>query len=196
MKSNKLAKDESGADASDAIIILALVLGVLLVLVYIGHSIGGIGTTISDWWSDVTGDILGGISSTFGGSSTIEADAETETMMQEMYVLDNFIITANTTSNNYEAVITDIGDTYRRYALSAIGEETSTTSYLFGEVGERLFGRAEVKTFTISDEAMSRLEKLREGETLTLQGENYSAKITAQGLLGTQAQYTLEIRTV
>jgi len=174
-------------------------LGILLVAVYIGHSLGGVGTVVGDWWSGVTESVtegIEGISATLGGSSTIELDSETETMLAEMYVLNNFIITANTTANNYEAVITDQGDTYRRYALSALGEETSTTSYLFGEAGERLFGRAQVKTFTISDEAMSRLEKLRVDETLTLQGESYSAKITAQGKAGTQAQYILEIRTV
>lgn len=193
MKSNKLAKDESGADASDAIIILALVLGVLLVLVYIGHSIGGIGTTISDWWSDVTGDILGGISSTFGGSSTIEAD---DSALKSMYEAESFIITANNTATNYRASLERVGDRYKRYMLSAMGTNTSTTEQLFGEAGERLFGRVQLKTFTISDEAMSRLEKLRVDETLTLEGENYTAKITAQGKLGTDAQYILEIREV
>lgn len=202
MKANRIAKDEDGADASDAIIILALLLGIMLVAIYIGRSLGGVGSTVSDWFGGVgesvqewASDVSSGISSTFGGSSDINIDSATETTIQKMYALDNFIITANTTKNRYEAILTDARDNYKRYALSAIGEETSTTSYLFGESGERLFGRAQVKTFTISDEAMSRLEKLRVDETLTLQGENYTAKITAQGLVGTQAQYILEIST-
>lgn len=87
MKANRIAKDESGADASDAIIILALILGVLLVLVYIGHSLGGVGSIIGNWWSDVTGDIIGEISSTFGGSSTIDAD---DSALKSMYEAESF----------------------------------------------------------------------------------------------------------
>lgn len=192
MKANRIAKDESGADASDAIIILALILGVLLVLVYIGHSLGGVGSIIGNWWSDVTGDIIGEISSTFGGSSTIDAD---DSALKSMYEAESFIITANNTATNYRASLSYVGDQYRRYELRSIGQNTSTTEQLFGDAGARLFGRVQVQTFTISDEAMSRLEKLRTDETLTLEGENYSAKITAKGKLGTDAQYILEIRT-
>lgn len=198
MKANRIAKDESGADASDAIIILALILGVLLVLVYIGHSLGGVGSTIGNWWGDVTEgasdwfeDVTESASALFGGSSGIDIEDST---LKSMYEAESFIITANNTATNYRASLAYVGDTYRRYVLMSIGDETSTTSYLFGEAGERLFGRAQVQTFTISDEAMSRLERLRVDETLTLEGENYSAKITAQGKVGVDAQYILEIR--
>ncbi len=192
MKANRIAKDEDAFEASDAIIILALVLGLLLVLVYIGNSLGGVGSTITNWWSDVTGDITDVISSTFGGSSTIEVD---DSALKSMYEAESFIITANNTATNYRASLAYVGDTYRRYEVMAIGQNTSTTEQLFGEAGERLFGRVQLQTFTISDEAMSRLEKLRTDETLTLEGEDYSAKITAQGKVGVEAQYILEIRT-
>lgn len=198
MKANRLSKDESGADSSDAIIILALILGLLLVLVYMGRNVGNISTTISDWAGGVgewAGDVAEGVGSWFGSSSTIEISADEENTLKEMYIYDVFIITANNTQTNYKATLSYEGDTYRGYDLSALGNATSTTSYLFGEAGERLFGRVELKTFTISNEAMERLEKIREGQTLTLQGDTYSMKITAQGRdVGVDAKYTIEIR--
>jgi len=126
MKANRLSKDDSGADSSDAIIILALILGLLLVLIYMGRNVGNISTTISEW----AGDVAEGVGSWFGSSSTIEISADEENTLKEMYALNSFIITANNTANKYSASLANERDNYNSYALSAIGENTSTTSYL------------------------------------------------------------------
>ncbi len=198
MKANRLSKDDSGADSSDAIIILALVLGVLLVLVYIGHSLGGwsggVGTTVSDWAGDVVEgaqDQVEGAQNRISdwwnsvlGRMEYSRDVENEPLDQ-MWKNDYFYITSNESVKNYKAIISSyIDDTGRRYAL------TTNTS---ASAVEEIFHRRNAPTIVMPDDILQKMESLSIGEILTLNGRDYTAEIISNGDVRSGAEYTLTL---
>ncbi len=215
MKANRLAKDKEGVEASDAIIILALILGLALVAVYIGHAIGGWGggvvTVVKDWFGGVGAGIQEGVVDTESEIMehvTIPAvspflvpavqfwDWITGTDRTIIKVSDDFL--AAMWNEDYFTLQNEENESDTLKGIISSFEGNTTRRYtLTNETGrsavEEIFRLRGAKTLMIDAEFFERIRLYSIGEILTLEGDHYNATITGQRDDAEVEQWLLEI---
>ncbi len=206
MKANRLSKDDSGADSSDAIIILALVLGVLLVLVYIGNSIGGWFTPVADWFGGIGETVQEGAENATVGYGKIYTERVVNPLASfwiwitgadynTVEVEDDFL--AEMYNADYFTLQNEENETDQLKGIFAGAEENTRRYTLTNETGrsavEEIFRIRNAKTLITSSEFFEKVRVYELGESFNLKGEHYNATITVDRDDAEVEQYRLEI---
>lgn len=159
-------------------IILLLIAVILIVLFFMGRSLSGWFGTVTEGASDAVGNFYNTGRGILGTGSTTTIDDE---ILEEMFMLNRFIITASNTEKNYLASITRRSSNIAVYDVNEVGEAESTTQIVLGRNIPGLTIPSAAEKINIPSQAMSRLERIRVGQTLTLEGNTYKAEIYAEG---------------
>jgi len=205
---------------ADTVIVLALILSILLVFVYIGKSIGGLGSrtaeTVGNWWSEHVSEpidvyiaepitetaetwtegvqVLRGL---LRMHTTFEID---DVLLRRMYESDIFIFTAENTQNEYLTQITNISRSTRIYIVNSFPEiktkndSSAITDYLrIQGIRSREFNAEEYNRLIIPNNLMKLIEPLNPNNQIHIYSETYDAYLTGIETIGTDTFYQLTI---